>query len=77
MTGFIPAPIKPEITMDHLEKVDIRAGLIERVELVPTSSKLVRLTVDFGDRRRTVLAGLRGERADPKADRGLPGAVCG
>ena len=65
MTGFIPAPIKPEITMDHLEKVDIRAGLIERVELVPTSSKLVRLTVDFGDRRRTVLAGLRGERADP------------
>src|SRR5499427_3800681 len=68
MTGFIPAPIKPEITMDHLEKVDIRAGLIERVELVPTSSKLVRLTVNFGDRRRTVLAGLRGERADPKAE---------
>src|SRR5262249_48190985 len=68
MTGFIPAPIKPEITMDHLEKVDIRAGLIERVELVPTSGKLVRLTVDFGDRRRTVLAGLRGERADPKAE---------
>ena len=68
MTGFIPAPIKPEITMDHLEKVDIRTGLIERVELVPTSSKLVRLTVDFGDRRRTVLAGLRGERADPKAE---------
>src|SRR5215472_19054915 len=61
MTGFIPAPIKPEITMEHLEKVDIRTGLIERVELVPTSSKLVRLTVDFGDRRRTVLAGLRRE----------------
>jgi len=70
MTGFIPAPIKPEITMEHLEKVDIRSGLIERVELVPTSSKLVlvRLTVDFGDRRRTVLAGLRGERVDPKAE---------
>jgi hypothetical protein len=31
MTGFIPAPIKPEIAMDHLEKVDIRTGLIERV----------------------------------------------
>jgi tRNA-binding EMAP/Myf-like protein len=54
--------------MDHLEKVDIRAGLIKRVELVPTSSKLVRLTVDFGDRRRTVLAGLRVERTDPKAE---------
>ena len=68
MTDFIPAPIKPEITMDHLEKIDIRVGMIERVELVPTSNKLVRLTVNFGDRRCTVLAGLRGERADPKAD---------
>jgi len=68
MTGFIPAPIKPEITMDHLEKIDIRVGMIERVELVPTSNKLVRLTVNFGDRRCTVLAGLRGERADPKAE---------
>jgi tRNA-binding protein len=68
MNGFTPAPIKPDITMDHLEKIDIRVGTIERVQLVPTSSKLVKLTVDFGDRRRTVLAGLRGERADPKAE---------
>ena len=66
MAGFIPAPIKPEITMDHLEKIDIRVG--ERVELVPASSKLVKLTVDFGDRRRTVLAGLRAERANPQAE---------
>jgi len=68
MTDFIPAPIKPEITMHDLEKIDIRVGVIERVEFVPASSKLVSLTVDFGDRRRTVLAGLRGERADPKAE---------
>ena len=68
MTGVIPAPIKPEITMDHLEKIDIRVGVIERVELVPASSKLARLTVNFGDHRRTVLASLLGERADPKAE---------
>jgi len=68
MTSFIPAPIKPEITMNDLERIDIRVGAIERVELVPASSKLVRLTVDFGDRRRTVLAGVRRERADPKAE---------
>ena len=68
MTSFIPAPIKPEITIDHLDKIDIRVGAIERVELVPASSKLVKLTVDFGDRRRTVLAGLRGERANPQAE---------
>jgi len=77
MTGFIPAPIKPEITMDHLEKIDIRVGVIERVELVPGSSKLARLTVDFGDHRRTVLAGLRGGTRRPESgNRGLPGAVC-
>jgi methionine--tRNA ligase beta chain len=68
MTGFVPAPIKPEIAIDQLEKIDIRVGTIERVDLVPNSNKLVRLTVDFGDCRRTVLAGLRGERADPKAE---------
>jgi len=66
MTGFIPAPIKPEITVDHLEKIDVRVGVVERVELVPTSAKLVKLTVDFGDRRRTVLAGLRRERVTLK-----------
>jgi tRNA-binding protein len=68
MTGFIPAPIKPEITMDDLNKIDIRVGTIESVEHVPSSNKLVRLTVNFGDHRRTVLAGLRGERAKPKAE---------
>jgi len=68
MTDFVPAPIKPEITLDDFEKIDIRVGVIACVELVPSSNKLVRLTVDFGDRRRTALAGLRGERADPKAE---------
>jgi tRNA-binding protein len=33
---------------------------------VPKSSKLVRLTVDFGDHRRRILAGLKQERANPK-----------
>ena len=68
MTGFNPAPIKPEITMHYFEKIDIRVGTIEEVEFVPASSKLVKLTVDFGDRRRTVLASLRSERVDPKAE---------
>ena len=68
MTGFIPAPVKPQIAMADLDKIDIRIGTIERVEGVPRSDKLVKLTVDFGDQRRSVLAGLRQERADPKAD---------
>ena len=68
MTGFVPAPVRPQIAMADLDKIDIRVGTIERVEMVPSSDKLVKLTVDFGDQRRSVLAGLRQERADPKAE---------
>lgn len=68
MTGFSPAPVKSQIAIDDLDKIDIRVGTIERVDLVPGSHKLVKLTVDFGDRRLSVLAGMRQERADPKAE---------
>ena len=61
-----PAPLKPEIAVADLEKIDVRVGTIVAVEDVPTSSKLARLTVDFGDHRRTILAGIRRERANPR-----------
>ena len=61
-----PAPIKPTITMDDLKKIDIRVGAIEQVEDVPNSDKLVRLIVDFGDHKRTILAGIKKERSNPK-----------
>jgi methionine--tRNA ligase beta chain len=64
MTDFIPAPIKPSIAIDVLEKLDIRVGEIVGAEPVPKSSKLARLRVDFGDHVRTILAGLRKERPD-------------
>lgn len=67
-TEFVPAPTKPVVTIADLEKLDIRVGTIEAVELVAGSGKLSKLTVEFGDRRRTVLAGLRKERSDPKAE---------
>jgi methionine--tRNA ligase beta chain len=60
------APIKPVISFDVLDKIDIRAGTIELVEEVPNSNKLVRLTVDFGDHKRKILAGMKQERANPK-----------
>src|SRR5262249_10643433 len=41
-------------------------GTIERVEDVVRSDKLVKLTVDFGDHTRSILAGLKKERADPR-----------
>ena len=35
------------------------------------STKLVKLEVDFGDHRRTILAGLKAERVDPREVVGL------
>jgi tRNA-binding protein len=61
-----PAPIKPPIAIADLEKIDVRVGTIVTVEDVPKSGRLVRLTVDFGDHRRTILAGIRKERANPR-----------
>ncbi len=67
-SNFSPAPIKPTITYDDLQTIDIRVGTIELVEDVPKSDKLVRLTVDFGDHKRTILVGMKQERDDPKAE---------
>jgi methionine--tRNA ligase beta chain len=58
-------PVKPTVPLAVLEAIDIRVGTIESVEDVPKSAKLVRLIVSFGDHRRTVLAGMKQERANP------------
>ncbi len=60
-----PAPVKPNVTVSALEALDIRVGTIEAVEDVPRSEKLLRLIVNFGDHKRTILAGMKKERADP------------
>src|SRR5689334_25371781 len=60
------APVKPAISFDALEKLDIRVGTIKLVEDVKGSDKLVKLTVDFGDHTRTILVGMKQERDDPK-----------
>ena len=60
-----PAPIKALATIDDLAKLDIRVGTIDAVGKVEGSKKLVRLTVDFGDHTRTILAGMKQEREDP------------
>lgn len=61
-----PAAVKPLVPQQALEALDIRVGTIVRVEDVPKSTKLVRLTVDFGDHERCIVAGLRQERANPR-----------
>ncbi len=58
--------VKEPITFDILDKIDIRVGEIKNVEDVPKSRKLLKLTVDFGDFERTILAGMKGEREDDR-----------
>ena len=61
-----PAPVKPPVAAADVDRLDVRVGTIRLVEEVEGSAKLVRLTVDFGDHERKILAGLRKERPQPK-----------
>lgn len=63
---MVPAPIKPRISIEALNQLDIRVGTIRTVMEVADSEKLMQLRVTFGDHERTVVAGIRKERANPK-----------
>ena len=63
---FNPAPIKPTISFAELDRIDVRVGTIVSVEDVVGSEKLLKLSVDFGDHRRTILAGMKQERENPR-----------
>jgi tRNA-binding protein len=62
---FKPAAIKPTIAISDVEKIDIRVGTIVAVDDVSKSTKLLKLTVHFGDHQRTILAGMKQERSNP------------
>lgn len=51
-------PSKAEITFDDFMKMDIRIGTILEAEAVPKSKKLLKLKVDTGIDKRTVLSGI-------------------
>ena len=61
-----PAPVKETILSEDFEKLDIRVGTITSVSDVAKSKKLMKLTVDFGDHNRSILAGIKQERKNPK-----------
>jgi tRNA-binding protein len=63
---FKPAAIKPTVAFAALEALDIRVGTIQKVEEVPRSEKLMKLTVSFGDHTRVILAGMKKERENPR-----------
>ena len=62
----MPSPIKPTVSLEVLNQVDVRVGTILSVNDVPNSDKLVQLRVNFGDHERTIVAGMKTERANPQ-----------
>jgi tRNA-binding protein len=66
VSAFTPAPIKAAVTLADVDKLDVRVGTIVSVDDVAKSEKLLKLTVDFGDHTRTILAGMKTERSNPQ-----------
>jgi tRNA-binding protein len=63
--AFTPSVQKLEVPVTVAEQVDLRIGTIVEITPVPDADRLMKLTVDFGSERRTVIAGIRKERSDP------------
>lgn len=63
--SFTPAPVKAAVSFEAFERIDVRVGTILSVSEISGSDKLVALRVDFGDHQRTIVAGLKQERARP------------
>jgi len=64
-------PIKETIAFEDFCKIDIRVGTITEVLEVAKSDKLMKLIVDFGDHTRSILAGIKQERENPKEIEGM------
>jgi len=66
MEKYILKSIKDEIVFEDFAKIDIRVGEIEEVLDIPKSNNLMKLVVNFGDHKRTIIAGIKKERENPK-----------
>lgn len=51
-------PVKPEISYEDFQKLDIRTGIILEAEKVPKTAKLLKLLIDTGVDKRTVVSGI-------------------
>ena len=54
----IELPRKPTIKFEDFVKLDLRIGKIEHVEEVDKSNKLLKLQIDLGSEKRTILSGI-------------------
>jgi methionyl-tRNA synthetase len=50
--------LKPHITYEDFDKLDLRVGKVIEAEKVPKADKLLKLTVDLGFEKRIILSGI-------------------
>ena len=56
-----PAPAVDDdaiVTIDDFAKLDLRVALVTAVERVPKTEKLLKLSLDLGTERRTIVSGI-------------------
>ncbi len=63
------APPREEITFDDFTRMDLRTGTILEAEKVPKTKKLIKMQVDLGFEKRTIVSGIA-EYFEPEV---LPG----
>jgi methionyl-tRNA synthetase len=50
--------VKAAISYEDFDKIDLRVGKVIEAERVPKADKLLKLTVDLGFEKRTILSGI-------------------
>ena len=51
-------PLKPEISYDDFQKMDLRVATVKQAEKVPKTDKLLKLILDTGEGEATVVSGI-------------------
>lgn len=51
-------PLKAPVEIGDVQKIDLRIGTIQQAEPVPKSKKLLKLQVDLGFEKRTIVSGI-------------------
>jgi len=53
-----PLGLKPEISFEEVLKLDLRVATVIHAEKIPKANKLLKLEVDLGEEKRTIVAGI-------------------
>jgi len=59
LSGKKPLNLKPEITLEDFDKIDLRTATVKAAEEVKGADKLLKLTLDLAGNERTIVSGIK------------------